>query len=197
MLRSSLYVGKLPYKGQEYEGRHEPIVEPELFAEAQELIRQRTSLPARSHQSQHLLSGLAHCGQCGQRLQAHYVNYLKDPSRRNYRSYRHVANQFTDGRACPGLAKSADKLEGLVVQAIREVSLNGDLLDQAFDEARRELASVPPSARQQQAELSSKLAELGGRFDRWAERLDAGEIDEEQFRARNAALLQEKAEIQR
>ncbi|MBM3501584.1 MAG: recombinase family protein, partial [Armatimonadetes bacterium] len=73
MLRSPVYVGKLPYRGKVYDGEQEPIIDQSLFDEVQVLLASRRQLPPRSQQSQHLLSGIARCGQCGERLRAHWI----------------------------------------------------------------------------------------------------------------------------
>ena len=193
MLRSTLCVGKLAYRGAEYEGEHEPIVDRDLFEEAQELIRQRAPLPPRTQQSQHLLSGIARCGQCGGRMIAHYANYRNDTTRKSYRACRHAANPYAGERACPGMTKSAEKLEAVVLEKVREVAASPEFQEAAFAEARRRLSTDLPAIRREREEVVSRLAEMTQRFERWAERLDEGQIDEEQFRIRNAALLKEKA----
>ncbi len=196
LLRSPLYVGHLAYRGQEYDGEHEPVIDRGLFEEAQELIRQRAPLPPRTQQSRHLLSGIARCGQCGGRMIAHYGSYRNGTTRKSYRAYRHVANPYAGDRACPGMTKSADKLEAAVLEKVREVAASPQFQEAAFAEAKGQLASDLPGIRREREAVVSRLAEMTPRFERWAERLDAGQIDEEQFCSRNAALLKEKAELQ-
>jgi len=74
LLRNPAYVGKIRWHDQVYEGNHEPIISPELWDAAQSLIGQRKRIPSRTHSSEHLLSGLAECGDCAKRLTAHKVS---------------------------------------------------------------------------------------------------------------------------
>src|SRR5262245_62304478 len=48
----------------------------------------------------------------------------------------------------------------------------------------------------QRDQLLLELAELADRFTQWADRLDAGRIDEEQFAVQNQRLLERKREPQ-
>ncbi|MDD6212052.1 MAG: recombinase family protein [Clostridiales bacterium] len=56
-------LGVICYNGKEYPGRHEPIVEPELF-DAVALEMERRS-DKNQHMAVHLLTGLLRCGYCG------------------------------------------------------------------------------------------------------------------------------------
>jgi uncharacterized coiled-coil protein SlyX len=49
---------------------------------------------------------------------------------------------------------------------------------------------------QERDEVQGQVSDMAAQFARWAERLDAGRIDEEQFTERNAALLKQKAKLQ-
>ena len=195
MLRSPVYIGKLPYRGQVYDGQHEPLIDPALFEDTQVLLASRHQLPPRTQQSQHLLSGLARCGKCGERLRGHWLLFWGKSTRR-YRAYRHRGNVYSGERACKGFTKAADKLEAAVVDKVREVAMSPEFQEAAFEAARKQLASDAPLLRRQRDEVQGQLLDMAVQFARWAERLDAGKIDEEQFTERNAALLKQKAELQ-
>ena len=196
LLRSSLYVGKVPYKGEEYEGEHEPIVSQELFDEVQRLLEERRMMPPRTQHSPHLLSGIARCGKCGWRLQAHWQYHATKAGRKAYRSYQHRGTDFAGQRACGGFTKSAGKLEALVIDKIRELAASEEFQEAAFRAAKAQLDSDLPAIRRERDEVSGELAGMAERLGRWAERLDRGQIDEEQFTTRNAELLQRKAKLQ-
>src|SRR5262249_30230056 len=84
MLRNPVYCGRVRVNGTAAEGRHEAIIPPEQFDEAQELIQTRPPLPPRTHQSKHLLSGIARCGVCGANLKAHYIAASPKGSKKRY-----------------------------------------------------------------------------------------------------------------
>jgi site-specific DNA recombinase len=58
--------GYICYNGEEYMGRHEPIVPLEVFEEAMECLRSRSD--KKLYTSEYLLTGLLYCGGCGARM---------------------------------------------------------------------------------------------------------------------------------
>ena len=62
--------------------------------------------------------------------------------------------------------------------------------------AQRQLSSDMPGVIRERDEVQLKLSDMADQFGRWADRLDRGQIDEDQFTARNAQLLQKKAKLQ-
>lgn len=66
ILTSVVNIGMIPYKGNVYRGKHEPIFNKERFELAQELrkSRRKAKTPC-STKVPHLLTGLCYCGVCG------------------------------------------------------------------------------------------------------------------------------------
>lgn len=66
MLTSVVNIGLIPYKGEVYQGLHEPIFDKEKFELAQESRKSRRNAKAPCLTSEtNLLSGLCYCGVCG------------------------------------------------------------------------------------------------------------------------------------
>lgn len=73
ILTCPTYAGLAVYKGETRPGTHPAIVEPELWARAQELRARRADgrVGKSAAKTQSLLSELAHCGGCGSKLHYH------------------------------------------------------------------------------------------------------------------------------
>uniref|UniRef100_A0AAU8B6J4 Integrase n=1 Tax=Dulem virus 39 TaxID=3145757 RepID=A0AAU8B6J4_9CAUD len=72
ILKRKSNIGMIEYKGIEYKGLHEPIVDEETFYNAQECMKKRST---NSHVSNnHILTGLCWCGVCGARMRYHKWN---------------------------------------------------------------------------------------------------------------------------
>jgi len=191
MLRNHAYVGKVDWHGEVFPGRHEPIVAEELFRRTQKLIEGRKTLPVRSHSSEHLLAGIARCGRCGKALTVHYSTGRKDGTR--HRSYRHKAKPQRG--ACPGIYKSANMIESAVVDEIRKLAESGEFQKVSFSEAQSRIADEQSPVKQERDNVLVELERLAERFNNWADRLDRGLIDEEQFSRQNERLLARKKEL--
>jgi site-specific DNA recombinase len=64
MLRDRYYLGYITYKGVEYPGRHEPLVEHDTFERTQTVIAQRSLSGERRRVHDHYLKGTVWCGTC-------------------------------------------------------------------------------------------------------------------------------------
>lgn len=66
MLKRKSNIGIIEYKGEEYKGLHEPIVDEHTFYQAQECMKKRHT---NSHvTNDNILTGLCYCGVCGARM---------------------------------------------------------------------------------------------------------------------------------
>ena len=94
------------------------------------------------------------------------------------------------------MCKSAPKLEAAVAEKVRAAAMSPEFQEQAFAEARVRLMDDMPSVREGREQVEYRLSGLDQRFDLWAQQLEAGPVDDGQFRKRNEALLKEKAGLQ-
>ena len=80
-LRNSLYIGKIKFKGQEYDGLHTPIISPEMYHSVQILLNspereQRKTTPQKTpFRAGYLLSSLIFCQRCGAKYSADHGYY--------------------------------------------------------------------------------------------------------------------------
>ncbi len=66
ILKRKSNAGFIVYNGEEYKGKHEPIVSLEKFNAAMENMRRRSGM--KNTESAHLLTGLLECGVCGAKM---------------------------------------------------------------------------------------------------------------------------------
>ncbi len=66
MLRDRYYLGVVEYQGEEFEGRHEALIDEDLFGRVQDLIESRTNAGERRRVHHHYLKGSLFCGRCAE-----------------------------------------------------------------------------------------------------------------------------------
>ncbi|WP_280208174.1 recombinase zinc beta ribbon domain-containing protein [Nocardia cyriacigeorgica] len=64
MLRDRYYLGYVIYKGEEMQGRHEPLIDENLFDNVQEILESRANAHERRRVHHHYLKGSLFCGRC-------------------------------------------------------------------------------------------------------------------------------------
>ena len=90
ILKNPFYFGMVRYKGELFQGRHQPIIGQELFDRVQEQLRQNRSRPSSASngkvENTHLLRDLIRCHECGtpfwaQNQGAMNETYYKSPTK--------------------------------------------------------------------------------------------------------------------
>lgn len=66
MLSRKAYIGLIEYRGEEYKGQHEPIIDEKTFYKAQECLKKRHTNAFVNNDN--MLTGLCYCGVCGARM---------------------------------------------------------------------------------------------------------------------------------
>src|SRR5581483_3874734 len=67
MLANRYYVGRVSFRGVEYEGRHQPLIDQLLFERVQAVLRSHAN-GEKQREHRHYLKSTVFCGQCGSRL---------------------------------------------------------------------------------------------------------------------------------
>lgn len=120
MLACEFYGGVVTYKGREYPGQHEAIIDQDLFLRVK--ARKGSRSQRRDTQRQHgLLQGRIRCGTCGQTLQSDRTHYGAPMYRE-----RHSRPCPTNGRSVVG----AD-LDAQVDAILQSLQLPNDWRDRA------------------------------------------------------------------
>ncbi len=68
MLGNRYYVGVVTWEGVDYPGRHEPLIDEDVFEAVQAILRSRRESGEKVRQHQHYLKGTLWCGHCGGRM---------------------------------------------------------------------------------------------------------------------------------
>jgi DNA invertase Pin-like site-specific DNA recombinase len=64
ILQDPYYMGIVTYRGEEFDGRHEPLVSQELFDQVQAVMASRSGSGVRQRKHHHYLKGMLWCGAC-------------------------------------------------------------------------------------------------------------------------------------
>lgn len=125
LLTSVVNIGKIPYKGNVYQGLHEPIFDEEKFNYAQKVREQRRKKRMYTAHEANLLTGLCYCGVCGCAMRyqkwTHGKHKIYCCSRNKDMSK--LPNYNPD---CDNTLEWAVEIEKQVEDKILEISLNID-----------------------------------------------------------------------
>ena len=145
ILTNPVYLGKVQFQGEMFDGEHEPIIDEAGWKQAQAIMARNSRAgghgPDTIRRDDMLLRGLLVCNGCGKGMQPTYTQKkTKGAGTKRYRYY--VCSTTTkSGRGsckCPRLP--AEQIEQFVVQEIHAVGRDADLRRAVLDEANARLA---------------------------------------------------------
>lgn len=109
VLKHKVFIGLIEYKGNIYQGKHEPLIDKDTFYKVQDMLSVRTN---NSYVfNKYLLTGLCYCGVCGARMRYH-----KWGGKPKIVCYSHFKGKdyMARDRNCDNKKIGADKVEDLL-----------------------------------------------------------------------------------
>jgi DNA invertase Pin-like site-specific DNA recombinase len=137
ILRNPVYIGKIRWNENIFQGIHEPIVSEDLFNRAQELMKTKAKKPDQLFKKNYLLSGLVKCTDCGSTMTNNYTE--KKTSRYYY--YKCTKVMKEGPTACSVKSVNSEKLEAFLIEQLSRIAqdrqyLEGIALKWIFDSPR-------------------------------------------------------------
>jgi site-specific DNA recombinase len=163
LLTNPLYIGQVRHKGEVYPGEHEPIVEAEVFHQAQATLQRNGRSGGVMVRNRHgaLLKGLLVCKGCNRAM----THSFTCKGERRYRYYTCTRAIKNGRKACPSGSLPASEIERVVMDQIRGIaadpSLRAEVLRQAQEQFEGELAELATEQRGLEQELAWHHADIG------------------------------------
>ncbi|MBI2070504.1 MAG: recombinase family protein [Elusimicrobia bacterium] len=159
LLINPIYIGKIAYQGQMFQGEHEGIVSEEVFNAVQGLLnangKGRRHREVEKIKHAYLLRGLVRCASCGHAMTPHGV-FKKRRSQRFF-YYRCVSVSKGDKNSCTVRSVPARALEDFVLRRLGLLGDNPELIGNIVNATRESCDQQLPSKRQQKSLLTADL----------------------------------------
>ena len=174
ILKRKANTGSIVYNGQEYEGRHEPIVSTETYEKAMAMMRRRGT--SRSPVSDNLLAGIVYCGKCGARMR--YQKWGRAGMKLCCYSQQKSKLYLVKDPACDNGRIWADEAEAAVVNDLFAMGL--DKTAQASIASPASSYSVSELLRKQYDEQALKIRRLYNLYAKSGDELLLQTLEENQ-----------------
>jgi hypothetical protein len=192
-LRNRAYVGTYSRFGVRVPASHTPLISQEDFQQVQDRLDQRRPTTQGRHVSPFLLSGLAVCGYCDNKMigvtRKQRWRRKSDGALHNAQYRYYQCGSRTNRSFCDYHTHRAEELENDVHKAIREIkrnsgpraSQNGSSLQHAEEEIRR---------------LRTKARRLDRRLEQFLDAAVGGNLDREKLQSLGLALATEHSQVE-
>ena len=167
LLRQRLYLGKITYKDEVYEGEHEAIVDEDVFERAQRMLKRNgrsggmlvRNPPLTRHGA--LLKGLICCVSCKCGM---VHSHTRKSGNKLYRYYVCQNAQNRGWHLCPSPSVPAGEMEQFVIDQIKSIGRDTELLAETLAESRRQreeaIAALETEERTLKRELTRYTTDL-------------------------------------
>src|SRR3989338_2547230 len=116
LLRNPLYIGKVKWHDQLFDGLHKPIISKELFLEAQSLTREK--IRKKRLYKDYILTRLVKCSDCKSSM----TNVFTNKKKRRYYYYKCIKVTKEEKHACSIKEVNAEKLEAFIFENLERIS---------------------------------------------------------------------------
>jgi len=183
-LQNVFYLGLMKWKGEIFEGQHEPLISKKLFDKCQEVMNKRGKVQeVRKHNFAFL--GLLKCASCGCSITAEIQkghNYYRCTKKKGLCQEKHYLRE--------------EVLSGQIKSFLQKVSLSSQdtekvlaALDSEQEQAKQQARSKIEGLKEQLKQVEMKLAKL---LDAYL----ADALSTEEYAAKKQELLSQKMEFQ-
>lgn len=178
ILSSKTNLGKIPFKGELYDGKHEAIISEEEYKQLQTIEKQRSK---NQHASHYLLSGKIYCGNCGAKYR--YQKWGQRIICYCYSQQRSKPKLIKDPN-CNNIRLDSFEIEDNFLEQLFAMSLNEELFRSTFDLSKTNLVD----------ELNIRLDKTQKKIENLIQLL-SDNIANEEIKKELAKLTSEKSNI--
>ncbi len=120
IIKNVLYIGKVSYAGQIYDGQQAPIIDVETFNKAQEKLKQNRveRKVLKNTECTGLLTHLLHCNTCNTIM---FHTYTMKKGTHKYRYYVCTNAQKRSYQACPNKSVNAQAIEDATIECLKRI----------------------------------------------------------------------------
>lgn len=197
-LSSVVYSGRIQWKGNVYEGRHEAIINPDTFDKVQEELKRRSEKYAdKKHPFQRtsMLGGLLWCGNCGARYFVKQNTSKRPgitPAQRYYTCYSRgkTTKSMIKDPSCKNKSWNVKDLDKVILDEIRKLAVNPDYFEETLNTGNE------PDYLRNKSALLSRIEEIEKQQNRLLDLYQVGGIEFGKLNERIEKLSSEKENIE-
>jgi site-specific DNA recombinase len=193
VLRNPAYIGKIAFRDVRYDAPHAALIEADVFARAQRLLRQRgeDASTRRSNTTDFLLSGLVVCATCGKR----YVGTAAHGRNARYRYYTCFSRNRHGRQGCRSDVLRADLLDHAVLESLLATYADTELVSAAIERWRSSAAEQGHDSASHLRRLEAEISGSESAVRRYYNAFENGRLPEARFASRVDALERRLTEL--
>jgi site-specific DNA recombinase len=158
ILQDRYYLGKVAYKGEEFDGRHPALIDHDLFDKVQDIVKSRAN-GDRNRIHDHYLKGSVFCGACRERgvTQRLAIQYNTN---RHGNDYTYFFCRHKQTKDCQSPHMSTLRVEDAIEDYYATLSFSDQFIADVRDQIGKVVADEHSAAQLLKDQLAAELARL-------------------------------------
>ncbi|MEV6558326.1 recombinase family protein [Nocardia sp. NPDC051756] len=195
MLSDPYYIGYVVWKGETYPGRHEPLIEHELFDRVQDVLRRRSANGNRDRVHDHYLKGFLFCPRCRGREEVSRLVYSESTGRNGTRYPYFICRRSKEG-LCDLPALPVEAVEEAVASHYRTLQLPSDFTSSTRALLEEVVADEQTATREMHTNLNRQLKELDQKESRLVDLLADGSMPKAKIRTKLMEIKRQRTRLE-
>ncbi|GAB3622779.1 hypothetical protein GCM10027418_08610 [Mariniluteicoccus endophyticus] len=195
LMRDSYYYGIVTYKGEQYQGRHEPIIDEDLFLRVQDVLDRRSKRGQRDRVLYHYLKGLLFCDRCRNAGRTSRMLYVSARGRRGDHHEYFLCRGRQD-KLCDLPYLPVAQVEDAIVRHNEALRFPEGFLDAITHKVEQAIAEQQQSIGELHAGYHKQLAQLAIREERLLDMAEDDALPREKVRSRLRQIAIERAKAE-
>lgn len=190
MLRNKLYAGHIEKNGELYKGRHEAIIDQELFDQVQRIFEERDSKAEYSFKRNSALSGLLRCKHCGAKYCRHVGHTKQDGTKSVFYSCYSRNKKVKEKIKNPNCKNRIWRMEELDTKVFEEITKLS--LDTSFIEDIKAANAAESDAPERIMLMEKRIAEITAQISKYSDLYSIDGMDASEVQAKIEPLAKER-----
>ena len=187
LLTNPMFYGHFRYRGEVYEGKHEPIITKKLFDDVQTVVNARWRYsPKQNVAEPKAFMGLLHCAECGGGITAEV--------QKGHTYYRCTKKNKTGKCSQPYIREEA--LDVQISALLQPYSLRADWADEMLSRVKDEKKQSAQTAKLMAGQKRAEIEKINLRLQKLLDSFLDGVIDRETYVAEKAKGMSQKKSLE-
>lgn len=196
MFRDRYYLGEITYKGETYDGRHEPLITAELFDRVQTLMGSRGYASERRRRHDHYLKGTIWCGRCRLEDQRIRRMILMRATGRQGNQYWYFFCRGVQDHICDAPYSSMDRVEQAIEDHYKTVTFRPEFITLVRARLRDAITDQVGAQRALRQDVETQVARLATKEENLLDLAADGDMDTTRVRTRLRDLTRQRRELE-
>lgn len=195
MLADRYYIGYVSYKGEEFVGKHPPLISRDLFEQVQAVREQRSGAGVRQRRHHHYLKGMLWCGACHDQGRESRMIIQRAVGRRGGEYFYFFCRARQEG-VCASRYVNVELVEDAVAAHYWTIRFTPEFMASVHDQVSQAVEDESSATRLLKEHLEKEVARLDLQEENLLDLVADGDVTSGKARERIARIRRQRSHLE-